>query len=209
MLKKNNNHTERKTSGLTLIFRFISVVLINTVPVYGVVHLGWNSFGLVFLFIMEGVIVLLTDIIKVQFLGKNSYQKNILVIEFVFIFFFGFFAILVYGPYESLENLIADRMQLIKELIVLDLGKPLLIIAFIRLVRLVQDLLNSGVFKGSGKLPLRPEGDYWMLLLFFMVMAAPIAARSGPNPMGGLVVMVVLKIVGELAFIWISRGKIK
>ncbi|MBN2410673.1 hypothetical protein JXQ31_03205 [candidate division KSB1 bacterium] len=207
MSKKNKNFSERKTSTLTLIFRFLSVILINTVPVYGVFRLGWNSIGLVLLFIVEGVIVLFTDIIKFQFLKNKQKVKINLLIEFCFIIFYGFFALLVYGPYESLENMIADRMLLVIDLIVVDLGRPLLIIAFIRLVRLVQDLLNAGVFKGSGTQPLNLEGGSFMLLLFFMVMAAPIVAGKGPNPLGGLMVLVLLKIAGDILLVWFSRNK--
>ncbi len=207
MLKKNKNFSERKTSTLTLIFRFLSVILINIVPVYGVFLLGWNSIGLVLLFIVEGVIVLCTDIIKFQFIKNKQKVKVNLFIEFCFIFFYGFFALLVYGPYESLQNLITDKMLLVIDLIVVELGRPLLIIAFIRLVRLVQDLLSAGVFKGPGKQPLRLEGGSFMLLLFFMVMAAPIVAGKGPNPLGGLMVLVLFKIMGELYLVWFSRNK--
>ena len=200
--RDNKNHPRLKTS--TLIFRSLYVLLANAVPVYGVLRFGWDSFSLIFLFIMEGIIVLFTDIIKLRFPRKTGKKQNIIFMEFIFICFYGFFAILVFGPYDSLENLITDRMALIKDLILLDLDKPLLIIFLIRIFRLVQDLFNAGVFRGTAGYPLRPEGGYWMLLLFFMVMSAPIIARSGPNPLGGLIVMVVLKITGELLFLGFS-----
>ena len=209
MGNKKSNYPVQKTSILTLIFRTMAVILANAIPVYGVLRLGWDSFNLIFIFIMEGMIVLFMDLIKIRLPGKTKKKQNVVFIEFCFICFYSFFAILVYGPYESLENLIMDRMQLLGNLIVTELVKPILFIALIRLIRFIQDLFNAGFFKGSQQLPLRPEGGYWMLLLFFMVMAAPIVARSGPNPMGGLIVMVVLKIVGELGMIWLPRIKFR
>jgi hypothetical protein len=190
---------------LSLIFRSISVILTHFVPIYGVVHLGWDSFGLVFLFILEGVLVLLTDSIKVLFLRKNHYPQIPLVMEICFILFFGFFAILVYGPYESLEQLIADRLRLLTELIVGEYRLPLLTIAFFRFVRLLQDLFSQAALKGLGKQAIHLDGGSWAFLLFLAVIVAPVVARTGPNPMGGLIVLVLLKMGGELVFVWFSR----
>ncbi|MBN2010744.1 hypothetical protein JW960_15465 [candidate division KSB1 bacterium] len=205
MVSQNRTAKKPEISTSTLINRSISVVLTNLVPIYGVVYLGWDSFGLVFLFIMEGVIVLVADAIKVQFLKKEKGFKNNFALEFCFILFFGFFALLVYGPYASLENLISDKLHLIKEIIVGEFRYPLLSIAFFRLIRLVQDLFNYGITNSTKKHPLNLEGGIWSLFLFFAVIVAPFVAKSGPNPFGGLLVFALLKMGGELLYVWISR----
>lgn len=198
---------KNRASTVVLVYRSISVLLTNLVPIYGVLYLGWNSFGLVFLFIMESVIVLLTDIIKIQFLKKEQKLETPLFIEFCFILFFGFFAILVYGPYESLEHLMADRLQLLKNMIMTKFSIPLLVITFIRLVRCVQEILYSGIIHGQKKRPLHLDGGAWSLFLFIAVIAAPIVARTGPNPTGGLAVFVLLKTGGEIILVWIARKR--
>lgn len=211
MSNQNSNcldqYAQQETTNPTIIFRSATAILSNFVPIYGVIHLGWNSAGLVVLFILEALIVLLSDTIKFQFIRKTKMQKTNITIEFVFIFFFGFFAILVYGPYESLENLISDKLHLLMKLIVVLLSLPLLTIAFFRFVRLFHDLLISGAFGGAKKQKLSFDGGAWMLLLFVWVMAAPIVARSSPNPFAGLLVIVLLKILGELFLVWTPRLK--
>jgi hypothetical protein len=188
-----------------LITRSIAVVLTNAVPLYGVIKLGWNTFALVLLFILEGVVVFFLDAVKCVFNKRNKKMKSILLFEFVFIFFFGFFAILVFGPYESLEFAVSDKFRLVKELFAGELQKPLAAIVFMRLVRLVHDLADSGAFGGRVRQKLQLNGGGWMFLLFFAVMLAPLIARSGPNPFGGLAALVVLKTLGEVFGVWAVR----
>jgi hypothetical protein len=41
--------------------------------------------------------------------------------------------------------------------------------------------------------------------LFFALMLAPLIARSGPNPAGGLAVLVILKTLGKVFAVWAGR----
>jgi hypothetical protein len=167
-----------------------------------VIRLGWHASALVFLFVLEGVVVYFSDFIKYHF-GRSVKTKHIiLVFECVFIFFFGFFAMLVFGPYESLEAAVTDKFGLFGRLVSGELSKPLMGMVFMRLMRLVHDLADSGTFGGRVRRKLQLEGGGWMFLLFFAVMLAPLVARSGPNPMGGLVVLICLKILGEVFAVW-------
>jgi len=200
-----NKSTQGRPSLSTILVQSLSIIGINLIPIYGVLYLDWSRSGLVFLFIMEGVIVLFTDTIKVQFMKRTVDKKSNLLFESCFILFFGFFALLVHGPYDSLESLIMDRMHLIGEWILITFARPLLLILFSRLIRLIQDLRHAGAFGGPKKQPLYIDSGSWMLLLFFAVMAAPLITRAGPNPVGGLIVLVALKMIGELLLIWIPR----
>jgi len=184
-----------------LIGQALAVLLSNAVPVYGVLRLGWDSRALVLLFVLEGAIVLLTDFIRVGTGKCRAPAKRVLFFETVFILFFGFFAMLVFGPYESLEEVVSDGFRLTGA-IAARIGKPLMLIAFFRLVRLSQDLFSSGWWGGRGRRRLELQGGGWMLLLFFAVMTAPFIAKAGPNPKGGLVVLVLLKTLGECFAVW-------
>ena len=44
-----------------------------------------------------------------------------------------------------------------------------------------------------------------MLLVFFLVMLAPFIADRSPNPMAGLIAIIVLKTLGEVAMLWTQR----
>jgi hypothetical protein len=192
---------KNSTEFIPLIGQTLVVLLSNAVPVYGVLRLGWDSTALVLLFVLEGVIVLFTDFIRVRTGRCRVDAKRVLFFEAVFILFFGFFAMLVFGPYESLEQAASDGFRLAGE-IAARIAKPLMLIAFFRLMRLGQDLFASGFPGRMGKRRLELQGGGWMLLLFFAVMTAPFIAKAGPNPKGGLFVLVLLKALGESLAVW-------
>jgi len=193
----------------SMIGRTVTVMLTNAIPLIGVVRLGWNASALVLLFVSEGVIVLLSDFIKRGSGRIAGKQRPALFFEFVFILFFGFFAMIAFGPYESLEAAVTDGFRRFGVLLSGELSKPLMGIVFMRLVRLVHDLVDSGVFGGRVRRKLQYDGGGWMLLLFFAVMCTPFIARSGPNPVAGLAALVVLKTLGEVLAVWLVRIKTK
>jgi hypothetical protein len=192
-----------------LIGRTVTVFLTNAIPLFGVVCLGWNASALVLLFVMEGVVVLLLDVVKSRTGRVYAKQRPVLFFECVFIFFFGFFAAIAFGPYPSLQAAVDDGFRLIGGIIFDELRKPLMAIAFMRSLRLAHDLADSGVFGGRIRRKLRFDGGGWMLLLFFAVMLAPFVAKSGPNPMGGLAALVCLKALGEGLAVWLERVPLK
>jgi len=191
----------------TLIAKTVAVALTNAIPLFGVLRMEWNASSLVLMFVLEGVVVLVFDFVK-RGTGRISKKHRLaLFFETVFIFFFGFFAAIAFGPYESLQKAADDGFRLIGRLVVDDLRKPLLAVAFMRFLRLGHDLADSGVFGGRIRRKLQFDGGGWMLLLFFAVMLAPFVAKSGPNPMGGLAALVCLKALGEGLAVWLARMK--
>jgi hypothetical protein len=189
----------------TLIGRTVFVVLTNLVSLNGVVRLGWNAVPLVLMFILEGVAVLFTDFIKRLFDKGGKDTKVLFVIECAFILFYGFFASIVFGPYDSLQSAVDDGFRRQRGMISGELRNSLAALVFMRLVRLGHDLVDSGAFGGKVRRKLQLDGGGWMFLLFFAVMLAPLIARSGPNPTGGLAALVILKSLGELLGVWASR----
>jgi len=187
-----------------LLGRSLSVLASNGIVLYGVAAFGWNRAGVVLLFVLEGVIIFLSDIVRALAVRDNKAFRSQLFIEGAFILFFGLFALLVFGPYESLEAAIGDGFRVIFRLAV-EVRVALLWILFFRLLQLGQDLAAAGVFGGQAKRPLLLQGGGWMLLLFFAVMLAPLIAREGPNPTGGLIALVTLKTLGELLAVWADR----
>jgi len=202
MNKEINPAENLQQSTLALINQSIGVILTNLIPLYGVWNYGWNSFTLIQLFIAEAVIVFFTDVVK-RFFGISKKFKQVLFFEFVFIFFFGFFAILIFGRDENSSNLI-ETVRSSFSAINLPLW-PLLSLLIMRALRLGQDLLNAGRLGGRHRGQLYYSGGGWMLLLFFLVMTAPFIADKAPNPMAGLIAIIVLKTLGEQFAVWAAR----
>jgi len=189
-----------------LIGNTVGVILGNAVPAYGVVFWGWPPFNLIALFILEGLIVLAGDYVKAGFrksvaLVERNFRNNsrqLLFFETVFILFFGGFAVMVFGPGEEF----GAGFAALKELATSDLRLPLLYLLALRSVRLAGDIRAAGAFGRAPRAPLTLGGGGWMLLLFFAVMTAPLLAKAGPNPRGGLFALVALKTAGELLGFW-------
>jgi hypothetical protein len=203
----NASRNPSRPSTWDLISQTVMVLFTNTVPLYGVVKLGWNAFILVLLFILEAIVVLFADAVK-TFSSKilRRDKKSILFFEGVFILFFGFFAFLVFGPSDMGAFSFAEKFHLVKSLYSTQFRVPLLIMIGFRLLRLVQDLIAGGMF-GSRffRRPLEQSGGGWMLLLCFAVFMAPFVTKTGPSAFGGLVALVVLKIMGETFGVWAVR----
>ncbi|HEX9934262.1 MAG TPA: DUF6498-containing protein, partial [bacterium] len=199
------NPQNRTLSTTVLIVQSLTILFTNAIPLYGVLALGWNSFALVLLYILEGVIVFAADVVKTLCKKRNEKLKGSLLFEFGFIFFFGFFVLLVFGPPETGAFSFTGKVLLIRSLLDGDLKLPVLLVFAARFFRLVQDLAAGGVFGGSVKRRLELGGGGWTLLLFFTAMLAPFIALKSPNPTGGLAALVVVKTLGELIGIWIWR----
>ena len=194
---------DRTEAGLA--FRSLFVILTNLIPFYGVTHLGWDSFALIVIFIAEGIVVFLTDLLKSAWV-VNGYpeKRTILTFELVFICFFGFFAILVFGRDPDSSDLIETIYTAFRGLAMISLW-PILIMVAMRLLRTAHEVLEArDRFGGKGR-PLHFSGGGWMLLLILLVMLAPFIADRSPNPRGGLIAIVALKTLGDLIGLWLER----
>lgn len=186
----------------TLIYRSLSALISLAASLYGIFLLGWDAAALVLLFVLDGACVALTDVVRWAFLTDRARRQSTLVVELVFIFFFGFFAVLVFGPYPSLQEAVDDGFALIGAIVAHDIRVPLLAVIAGRLLRLVQDLLAAGAGAGSRRRPLELTGGGMMMILFFAVMAAPFVTRHGPNPVAGMAAITIIKALGELLVLW-------
>ncbi|MBN1355372.1 hypothetical protein JXA40_03770 [bacterium] len=226
---KNNQRTEFEeysdeelkaldtSCGAKLTINTISVILTNTVPLYGVLFKHWSSFTLIVMFVMEGVIVLGTDFIKLPFRKSTLFiEKNmrnsgsqIMVFEVVFILFFGAFALIAFGPRTSSHLVLSETFVPVINLIFSDLKWPFLLVLGFRLQRTFQDFFSAGAFGKDASYPLSLNGGGWMLLLFFVVILVPILSPGESNPFAGLVTLVCLKTLGEIFGVWAIKIALK
>ncbi len=188
-----------------LLLQSLAIIITNTIPLYNVWYNGWNSFRLILLFVAEGAIVVIMDSIKRFFIPKNT-QKGVLVFEFIFFIFFGFFAILIFGRDVNSPDLLETVRSSFQAAKVIQFW-PVVCILAMRLSRTIKELMASGVLGGGSRQPLFYSGGGWMLQLFFLVMIAPFIADKSPNPMAGLIAIIVLKTLGELFMLRAQKGR--
>ena len=181
----------------------LMIIVTNMIPLYNVWYHGWSSFRLILLFVAECAIVVLMDSIKSFFIPKKV-QKGVLCIEIVFLFFFGLLTILIFGRDKNSSDLLETIQSSFQAAKVIQFG-PVVGILVMRLSRTIHELMASGVLGGGNRQPLFYSGGGWVLMLFFLVMIAPFIADKSPNPMAGLIVIIVLKTLGEVFILWEQR----
>ena len=188
------------------LFQSVMIIITNMIPLYNVWYHGWSSFNLILLFIAEGAIVVLMDSIKRFFMRKDGQdgQEGSLVFEVVFLSFFGFFAIMVFGRDKNSRDLVETILTSFQAAKVLQFW-PVVSILVMRLSRTIQELMASGGLGGGSRKPLLYSGGGWVLQLFFLVMLAPFIADKSPNPLAGLIAIIVLKTLGEVSMLWVQR----
>ncbi len=189
----------------TLMYRSLAALISLAASLYGIFLLGWDAAALVLLFVLDGACVALTDLVRWAFLTDRAGRQTTIVVELAFILFYGFFAMIVFGPYPSLQEAVDDGFARIGALVAHDIRAPLLAVIAGRLLRLVQDLFAAHAGAGTTRRPLELAGGGTMLLLFFAVMAAPFVTRHGPNPVAGMAAITILKELGELLDLWAPR----
>ncbi len=187
------------------VFRTLGIAAANGVVIYGVLVFGWNAAAVVFLFVAEGVVRVIEDIARNRLLRTMRAAEHTLFVEAAFMLFFGVFALLVYGPYESLSDGIADGFARFGRLAA-ETRVGILAIAAGRVWHLGRDLVADGWVGRRPRRPLSLHGGPHALLLFFACMLAPLAFRSGPNPMGGLAALLGVKTAGECLLVWIPSS---
>ena len=186
--------------------RSVAVVAANGVTLYGVLALGWNKSAMVLLFVIEGLIVLAADAVRREVTRLRKEQVRAFFFEVVFMLFFGAFALLVFGPYEDLTTAVEDGFARFGGLI-REVRVAVLFLLASHAWRLIRDLWAAGALGRGPRRTLELRAGPYALLIFGAVMLAPIVARSGPNPMGGLAALVGLKSAGELLAVWMSKPK--
>lgn len=186
--------------------RSVAVLAANGVTLYGVLALGWDKSAMVLLFIVEGLIVLAADAVRRGVAKLRKEQAQAFFFEVVFMLFFGAFALLVFGPYEDLTAAVEDGFALFGGLI-REIRVAALFVLASHAWRLFRDLWAAGALGHRPRRTLELRAGPYALLIFGAVMLAPLVARSGPNPMGGLAALVGLKSAGELLAVWMSKPK--
>lgn len=197
-------------SPVKLILSTLSVIVTNSIALYGVLVKDWPSFSLLVLFIVEGVIVLGSDALKLPFrksrlfIEKNlrSSGPSIFAFECVFFGLFGFIILMALGPRQSNSLVPGEVFIPVMNLITHELQWPIVWILIIRLQRLFQDFYSAGAFQGSRGFPLSLGGGGWMFLLFFLGVLMPFLASDEPDAFAGLVALIIIKTVGEILGIW-------
>lgn len=197
-------------SPFRLILTSISVFITSGIAIYGVTARDWPPFSLLVLFLVEGFIVIGTDAVKLPFrhsglMIEKNFRKSgpmMFFFECIFMGLFGFIILMALGPRQSDSLVPGEVLVPALNLITGDLRWPVIFLLILRFQRLVQDFLAAGALSSDRSFPLSLSGGGWMLLLFFLGILMPFLASDEPDAFIGLIVLIILKTLGEIFGIW-------
>lgn len=182
------------------------LVISNLMVLYGLLHLGWGVFALIFLFWMENVIIGAFNILKMLFNRPHNtvnWFGKLFVIPF-FTFHYGMFAavhgifvLVLFGP-ESLKEQIGSPFEFWRYLNVIESEQLGYMVAFLIFSHGFSFVVNY-IFKDEykrlnlGDLMNTPYGR--VVILHITLLTSGFVLMALGSPLIGLIILLGLKIV--------------
>jgi len=195
---------------IPVVMSVTALILVNLVPLAGVLWLGWRMIDVLMLFWMENVVIGVINVLRmgVRLVGAAE-LKGLVLIPFFTVHYFGFCAghglilLLLFGapgtglgPAQALGA--GGIVEIIRELLSEPaLGWGLIAIAASHMFSFVANFLGGGEWRRTeiGALMGAPYGRI-MLMHVVLVIGAAIIAAIG-QPIYALALLVALKILAD------------
>jgi hypothetical protein len=194
----------------------IALLLANLVPVFGVFFLGWEVFPLMFLFWAENLVIGAMNVLKMLMAQPGSgvtWAGKLFLVPF-FCVHYGMFT-LVHGLFVlTLFGREGDRPRggpsvdlFVSAMREYHLGWAVAGLVISHGVSLVSNYINGGEYRRAevGQLMSQPYGRIFVLHIALLAGGFLMAALN--SPVAGLLVLIALKIVFDLAAHLAERKK--
>ncbi len=195
-----------QTRGNNFIF-LASLILLNLVPAYGVFHWDWKSFDLIFLYWLENLIIGVFTVLKLMAYPYQNFSQvagrifpSILfsVHYGIFCLAHGCFIVLFFAPDEQYRSQFGDITHLIALIVSQhQLGWPLLALASYQLIDWLRDAITH--WPSAEKVEHIMSAPYKrIVVLHFAIIGGGFFIAENNNPIGGLLLLIALKIVNDV-----------
>ena len=197
----------------------IILILVNLLPIYGVLFLGWEVFPLLLLFWTENVIIVVFNILKMAICQPASpimWVAKLFLVPF-FSIHYGIFT-LVHGIliYTLFGGLIIEETEVIEinpTIIRQMIGSYNLWWGFVSLllshgISFVLNYILKGEYKEASLYDLMKQPFSRVLIMHVTIIVGGILLLALGSPTGGLILLVVLKMaIDALAHLKQHTGK--
>ncbi len=202
----------------------IALIIANTLPIYGVIVLGWDAFSIVLLYWAENLIIGFYNILKMTVAFAVNPLRNLgklFMIPFFIIHYGGFVAIhgmfvfLLFGKDKGGSTLNTGHawpcflvfLQLLVGIIWrcwTTIPKDMKFV-FVSLflshgVSFVRNYLLGGEYKTSSQKDLMAQPYYRIVVMHIAILAGGIFTGMIGSPVGVLVVLIALKTIIDVKF---------
>jgi hypothetical protein len=185
----------------------ITLILMNLVPVFGVLFMGWQVFTILFLFWTENVIIGVTNVIKMILAApddKFGQTSKIFMIPFfcchygIFTLVHGIFIFVLFGGFFDKFDTITNFPDAFRVLFTPDIGWAVLALAASHIVSLITNYIGKGEYKKSslGLLMGQPYGR--VVILHLTIIFGGFLVSIFGSPVAGMVLLILLKTFVDL-----------
>lgn len=189
----------------------IPLILVNLLPIYGVLFLGWSTFEIILMYCFETIIIGVFNVFKMLFAGNGGWTK-VIFIPF-FMFHYNMFAFIQTAFVSIFFAAGLDNKTKVADVLFSDptsIGWFLFVLAGSHLVSFIYNYLWRGEYKDKtvDRLMLSPYGR--IVIQQFTVIIGGVLITAFDSPIAMLVLLVVLKTIADLtAHIRAHRKKLE
>lgn len=204
-------------SQIAKYFTGLLIVLINLIPVYGVLNWGWQSFDLIFLYWLENLVIgffMLLGILIRRYPEAGEIVMSMISIPFtafhytVFCIFHGIFIAAIFSKLEAgRDPLEAFYSLVIIEVQSLDVKIALVALFIMHFFQWIKDKIDSNFITEPGKLIF--TSYIRIVITHLTIFICGFFLSSAGNPAIGLLFIVVIKIVSDVYFYIVKANSVK
>lgn len=176
--------------------QLLGIVLVNLVPLGGVLFFGWSIFEVIFLYWFENVAIWASHFLKMKLAEKanptagTESQANFFAMHYgMFTFVHGIFVVALFGV--VMEGFVNYRG---------GIEGPVFAVFIWQFASLVLEYGAANGFKGVKSEDLMFQPYPRMIALHITIIAAGWLIGEAGSPVWTLVILVVLKTVGDVLF---------
>ena len=183
---------------------FALLIVLNLVPVVGVLHWGWQSFDLIFLYWLENLVIGFFTLAR-MLVRPYGHGLELIFPLFIAPFFalhyggfcwgHGTFVVSMFGP-EALDgfNLLPTTLSVLSSPVMLF---ALTALAFIQLLDWLRDVRQRG-FGADSVVSLMVRPYRRIVVLHLTILAAGFALAALDEPLLGLVILIGVKTASDV-----------
>lgn len=186
-------------------FKKISVIvliLVNLVPIFGIIVMGWQVFPILFLFWIENLIIGAYNVLKMILAlpdNKLQWAAKAFMIPFfcvhygLFTLVHGVFIFVLFGGFFTDGDPFPDPTKVFAILVNLQLGWAVLALVISHTVSLVVNYIGKGEYKKTnlGLLMQQPYGR--VVILHITIIFGGFLVMLLGSPVAGLILLVCIK----------------
>jgi hypothetical protein len=180
----------------------IAIVLVNLVPIYGVLFMGWQVFPVMLLFWIENVIIGVSNVLKMLLASPGNvgqWVAKVFMIPFfcvhygIFTLVHGIFVLILFGGFYKTGTPSPGISDILGIIAYAQLGWAVLALVISHTISFVTNYIGQGEYKQANLSELMAQPYGRVVILHLTILLGGFTVMSVGSPEIGLVLLIALK----------------